>query len=160
LDFKNTILQKDKLEWLSRIVAGYAWERKSKNWWAEYDFMIEGEKLLWNTVNENRPNSPNALNEVGCIHTIQWYDLNYVWAIIWPELSYDPLGKKIKVIADNYRDFNWRRGVQNHEELERYIINIYKVLLTRWVKWTYIYIVDEELRKYFSGLMSKHTTVQ
>ena len=154
-DFQNIIFEKDKDEWLSRIVAGYAWERKTKDKkkWIKYDFEIDWYKLLRNTILENRPNSPNAINEIWCIHTIQWYDLNYVWVIIWPELSYDPIAKKIKVIGNNYRDFNWRRGVQNHEELERYIINIYKVLLTRWVKWTYIYIVDEELRKHLNDLL-------
>ena len=46
-------------------------------------------------------------------------------------------------------DSNGHKGVNDPEELKRYVINIYKTLLTRGILGTYVYIVDENFRKYF-----------
>jgi DUF2075 family protein len=147
----SDIKQKDAEFKLCRIVAGYAWEWKSKNNPNIHDIEIDGLKLIWNRTNQDWVNSKNALEEVGCIHTVQGYDLNYVGVIIGPELSYDEVNKKLIINADNYMDANGWRGITDPEELKRYIINIYKTLLTRGIRGTYIYIVDEKLRKYFKS---------
>lgn len=134
---------------LCRVVAGYAWPWNSKKDKNNHDIEIDGLKLFWNSTNEDWVNSKNAINEVGCIHTIQGYDLNYVGVIIGPELSYDDVAKKLVVNKESYMDVNGWKGVDDPEELYRYIINIYKTLLTRGIKGTYIYVVDEKLAKYF-----------
>ncbi len=143
---------KDKKHKLARVVAGYAWPwhtkpgRKSTQ---QHDIEIDGLKLIWNSTAQDWVNSPNAINEVGCIHTVQGYDLNYVGVIIGPELSYDSENAKFIVDKNKYFDINGRNGVTDPGELERYIINIYKTLLTRGINGTYVYVVDENLRKYF-----------
>jgi len=147
----SDIKQKDSEIKLCRIVAGYAWEWKSKNNPNVHDIEIDGLKLTWNRTNQDWVNSKNAINEVGCIHTVQGYDLNYVGVIIGPELSYDEKENKLIINSDNYMDANGWRGITDPEELKRYIINIYKTLLTRGIKGTYIYIVDGKLRKYFKN---------
>ena len=155
----SDIKKKDAELHLCRMVAGYAWEWKSRNDPSTHDIEIDGLKLKWNSTNQDWVNSPNALNEIGCIHTVQGYDLNYVGVIIGPELSYDEKNNKLVIKADNYMDANGWRGISDPKELERYIINIYKTLLTRGIKGTYIYIVDENLSKYFNakfgGFLSK-----
>lgn len=93
-------------------------------------------------------NSPNALNEVGCIHTIQGYDLNYAGVIIGGDLVFDETQGRIVARKEEYYDSNGYRGVSDPEELRRYIINIYKTLLTRGIVGTYVYIVDDKLREY------------
>ncbi|OGI68873.1 hypothetical protein A2732_01940 [Candidatus Nomurabacteria bacterium RIFCSPHIGHO2_01_FULL_40_10] len=143
------IKEKDKQHGLSRVVAGYAWPWHTKKGEKDYDIEIDGLKLVWNSSAQDWVNSPNAINEVGCIHTVQGYDLNYVGVIIGPELSYDEENKKFVVDKTKYFDINGRNGITNPEELERYIINIYKTLLTRGIKGTFLYVVDEKLRKYF-----------
>ncbi len=156
------IKEKDKQHKLARIVAGYAWpwhtNPKSKST-QKYDIEIDGFKLVWNSVTKDWVNSPNAINEVGCIHTVQGYDLNYVGVIIGPELSYDPVHKKFKVDKEKYFDTNGRKGIIDPNELERYIINIYKTILTRGIKGTYVYIVDENLRNYFKEVFGNRTTL-
>jgi DUF2075 family protein len=147
----NDIKKKDLEIRLCRIVAGYAWEWKSKNNPNIHDIEIDGLKLFWNSTNQDWVNSKNAINEVGCIHTVQGYDLNYVGVIIGPELSYDEENNKLVINSDNYMDTNGWRGITDPKELERYIINIYKTLLTRGIKGTYIYIVDKKLAKYFKS---------
>ena len=48
-------------------------------------------------------------------------------------------------------DINGKRSIDDPKELERYIINIYKTLMTRGIKGTYLFIVDKELRAYFKS---------
>jgi DUF2075 family protein len=150
----NAIKHKNSKHGLARLVAGYAWawETKKQNG-QNYDIDIDGLKLKWNTTNIDWVNSRNAINEVGCIHTIQGYDLNYVGVIIGPELKYDPKKKRLSVDKNKYMDINGKRSIQSEEELERYIINIYKTLLTRGIRGTYIHAVDKNLARYIHSLI-------
>lgn len=134
---------------LCRMVSGYAWPWASKKDPNTHDIEIQGLKLKWNSVNHNWVYSKNAINEVGCIHTVQGYDLNYAGVIIGPEISYDKEKNQFIIYPEKYMDMNGKRGVDNYDELKSYIINIYKTLLTRGIKGTYVYIVDENLRQYF-----------
>lgn len=149
----SLVKEKDKEHGLSRLVAGYAWPWNTKdkaNRKLDYDIEINGTRLIWNSTNQDWVNSENAINEVGCIHTVQGYDLNYVGVIIGPELTYDTDAKSIKVDKLRYFDTKGRAGVLDAAELERYIINIYKTLMTRGIYGTYLYIVDENLRAYLN----------
>ncbi len=153
-DMVSVIKEKEKYYGLARLVSGYAWEWQSKNDGSKFDIEIGETKLKWNSTTKNWVNSPNAINEVGCIHTVQGYDLNYAGVIIGPELSFDFDKNEFVINASHYRDMNGKRGIEDPEELKRYIINIYKTLLTRGIKGTYVYIVDESLRRYFLNKIS------
>jgi len=147
----NDIKNKHKDHGLSLLVAGFAWKWVSRHNPSnpDPDIVIGDTKLFWNSKLKDWPNSPNAKNEVGCIHTIQGYDLNYAGVIIGPEISYDTENQKITIKRENYFDTNGCRGVKDDEELKRYIINIYKTLLTRGIEGTYVYVCDKNLRNYF-----------
>lgn len=133
---------------LCRLVAGYAWEWKSKN--ADiHDIEIGGIQLKWNGTDKDWVNSENAFNEVGCIHTTQGYDLNYTGVIFGSEIIFDPATKKIKILAENYYDRNGKQNVRSDEELQAYIINIYKTLMLRGIRGTFVYVCNPELREYF-----------
>lgn len=86
---------------------------------------------------------------MGCIHTVQGYDLNYCGVIIGPEIDYDFSKNEIIVDKDKYKDTMGKTKLSNEEELRTYIKNIYQVLLTRGIKGTYIYICNKNLREYF-----------
>jgi hypothetical protein len=159
----NEIKLKDKQYKLSRVVAGYAWPWHTKpgsKSTQEYDIEIGELKLIWNSTAQDWVNSKNAINEVGCIHTVQGYDLNYVGVIIGPEFYYDPVKNKFCVDREKYFDTNGRNGITDPNELEKYIINIYKTLLTRGIKGTYLYIVDENLRNYFKNILSRKKEIK
>lgn len=147
------IKQKDAEFKLGRMLAGYAWTWNTKKG-GEYDIEIDGLKLVWNSTNTDWVNSANAVNEVGCIHTVQGYDLNYAGVIIGPELSYDESTGQLVVDEKKYKDINGKRSISDPTELNRYVINIYKTLLTRGIKGTYIYVADEKLREYFRTALS------
>lgn len=145
---------------LSRLVAGYAWSWNTKSGKADHDIEIDGLKLTWNSTNIDWVNSENSINEVGCIHTIQGYDLNYTGVIIGPELSYNEDTGGLVVDEKKYKDINGKRSISEPGELQQYIVNIYKTLLTRGIKGTYVYVVDEKLRNHLNGLLNTQTEVE
>ena len=133
---------------LCRLLSGYSWEWKSaKN--DVPDITIEGLNLKWNTTNEDWINSPNAFNEVGCIHTTQGYDLNYTGIIFGKEITYNPETKQIEINTSQYFDKKGKQGIENPATLKAYILNIYKTMMLRGIRGTYVYVCDEGLREYF-----------
>ncbi len=132
---------------LCRLLSGYSWEWKSAK--ADVpDITIEGLDLKWNTTNEDWINSPNAFNEVGCIHTTQGYDLNYAGIIFGNEIKYNPETKQIEIDASEYYDKKGKQGIDDPALLKEYILNIYKTMMLRGIKGTNVYVCDLELRKY------------
>lgn len=90
------------------------------------------------------------MNEIGCIHTLQGYDLNYVGLIIGEDIKYDKETGKIYADKDHYFDQQGKSGVANDQEaLKEYLLNIYLTLMTRGIKGTYLYVCDDDLREYF-----------
>ena len=157
---RSEILQLNEEFGLSRLLAGFAWEYKSKKKPELFDIEIEGHQLRWNQTVKDWVNSPNSSNEVGSIHTIQGYDLNYAGVIIGNDLCYDPINQKIVFRRENYFDVKGKEnnkvlGIQySDEDILKYVVNIYRVLLTRGIKGTFIYVCDPELRKH---IMSRIT---
>lgn len=132
---------------LCRLLSGYSWEWKSAK--ADVpDITIESLNLKWNTTNEDWINSPNAFNEVGCIHTTQGYDLNYTGIIFGKEITYNPETKQIEIDARQYFDKKGKQGIEDPALLKEYILNIYKTMMLRGIKGTYVYVCDEGLRGY------------
>ena len=137
---------------LCRLLSGYSWEWKSAK--ADVpDITIEGLNLKWNTTNEDWINSPNAFNEVGCIHTTQGYDLNYTGIIFGKEITYNPETKQIEINASQYFDKKGKQGIEDPATLKAYILNIYKTMMLRGIRGTYVYVCDEVLREYFKEFM-------
>ncbi|AZA84426.1 hypothetical protein C1637_06175 [Chryseobacterium lactis] len=146
----DRIKKKDKLHGLSRMVAGYAWEWISNKNSEAYDIIIGENQFKWNSVSVDWVNSTNSIDEVGCIHTTQGYDLNYTGVIIGPELDYDFTSRKFIVDKKKYKDKNGKNSIQNEEELLDFIINIYKTILLRGIQGTYIYACNENMRLFLS----------
>lgn len=132
---------------LCRLVAGYAWDWKSKQDKEAVDIVLDGLEFQWNRTEKDWVNSPTAFKEVGCIHTTQGYDLNYAGVIFGREIDYNPKTKKIEVFPSRYYDMNGKKGA-TPEELEAYIVNIYKTLMYRGIKGTFVYACNENLRDY------------
>ena len=90
------------------------------------------------------------MSKIGCIHTLQGYDLNYAGIIVGNDLKYDPEKQVILADKTNYFDTLGKAGVADDPEaLKDYLCNIYLTLLTRGIKGTYIYVCDDALQEYF-----------
>ena len=151
-EMRAETLKKNDEFGLSRILAGYAWKWVSKKDPKSPDIEIEGLELYWNQTDKDWINSKNSELEVGSIHTIQGYDLNYAGVVIGNDLSFDPVSNRIVFRRANYFDTkgtlnNRVQGIiYSDEDILQYIVNIYRVLLTRGIKGTFVYVVDPYLR--------------
>lgn len=133
---------------LARLVAGYSWSWKSQNNPDLYDIKIGDVKLCWNRKTVDWINSKGAEAEVGCIHTTQGYDLNYTGVIFGHEIRYDDTLDQIVIEKDNYHDRNGKQTIKDPDELKQYILNIYRTIMLRGIRGTFVYACDEGLRRY------------
>ena len=145
--FERDMYRKEAEAGLTRMVAGYAWPWISKNDQSKRDIEIQGVSRMWNHCTEGWVHSRGAIDEVGCIHSIQGYDLNYAFVVLGEDIGYDKKNKRIVIHADHYYDKNGKRTAKEEELLE-YITNVYYVLMTRGIKGTYLYVCDDDLREY------------
>ncbi|GAA3727813.1 DUF2075 domain-containing protein [Leifsonia bigeumensis] len=152
-EMHDAIRARDAEFGLARLVAGYAWEWKSKKDKSANDIELDGQSLQWNRTDKDWINSPTSLDEVGSIHTVQGYDLNYAGVIIGNDLRYDREAGRLRVDLDQYFD---TKGKENNpklgktysdEDILRFVTNVYTVLLTRGIQGTYLYVCDPDLRE-------------
>lgn len=149
----DAIRERDTEHGLARLVAGYAWEWKSRKDKSAYDIELDGRSLQWNRTDKDWINSPGSIDEVGSIHTVQGYDLNYAGVIIGNDLQYDSVGGRLRVALDQYFDTKGKENnpklgkTYNDEDILRFITNVYAVLLTRGIRGTYVYVCDPALRE-------------
>lgn len=146
---------------LTRMVAGFAWPWQTKpgrtprkgETRASFDIEIEDIRLRWNRRQENwvglAAKEPSAAQEVGCIHSIQGYDLSYAYVIIGRDIRLDESGMFLVADRSNYFDKNGK-NTATQSELDAFVRNVYYVLLTRGIYGTHIYVVDPHLRAYLS----------
>ncbi len=151
---------RDRESGLSRLIAGYSWEWKSNKDKDAFDIKIDDVQLKWNGTSNDWINSDGAINEVGCIHTTQGYDLNYSGIIFGNEISFNPETKEIIVKEENYFDKNGKQSIKDPEELKAFILNIYKTIMLRGIKGTYIYVCDPLLKAHFESFVHKYKTNQ
>ncbi|MCJ1689086.1 DUF2075 domain-containing protein [Rathayibacter sp. VKM Ac-2927] len=155
-ELRRAVVQRDLEHGLSRLVAGYAWKWVTKTDKGAFDIVIGDESLRWNQTQRDWINSAGAIDEVGSIHTVQGYDLNYAGVIIGRDLRYDTASGRI--VFDRAHSFD-KKGRENNkklgitysdEDLLAYVRNIYTVLLTRGIRGTYVYVCDEALRAHLA----------
>jgi DUF2075 family protein len=153
-DLLEAVRDRDSEHGLGRVLAGYAWPWKSKKDRDAFDIELDGQRLRWNSAERDWVNSKRSTEEVGSIHTIQGYDLNYAGVIIGPDLRYDPTAGKICFDRANYHDKkgkedNRSRGISYTDaDLLQFVENIYSVLMTRGIRGTFVYACDPSLREY------------
>ena len=89
----ETIKEKNKISNKARVVAGYCWDWNSKTNPNDYDITLpefhfrkrwnlNTDKNLWIIGNK-------SIEEIGCIHTCQGLELDYVGVIIGPDMRYE-----------------------------------------------------------------------
>lgn len=155
-EFVACLRDKNTKHGLCRFVAGYGWEWKSKNNKSAFDIVIEGMRFQWNHDNIEFIMKDDKAEQIGCIHTTQGYDLNYVGVIFGPEIKFNTKTNSIEVIKDNYYDANGQNTITDINVLKQYIINIYKTIMLRGILGCYLYVVDPNLRNYFANFMQTY----
>ena len=158
---RDLISEKNAVDNKARMVAGYCWDWKSKKDPGRADIVFEefGFAHQWNLTKDGSLwiISPDSVNEIGCIHTCQGLELDYVGVIIGPDLKV----RNGKVITDAGKRSSQDRSVWGYKRMlkqdpehtlalaDLVIKNTYKTLLTRGMKGCYIYCTDPETAEYF-----------
>lgn len=142
----------------ARVVAGYSWKwtsGKQGNGDAEIaDVSIDGYDFAmpWNSrkVGSRWAIADVGKDQIGCIHTVQGLEFDYIGVIVGKELSFDSSNLMYKVDWKAYKDNNGKKGLKNKpQELSTLVRNIYKVLMTRGMKGCYVFFEDDSVKKYF-----------
>ena len=101
--------------------------------------------------------SPNSVNEVGCIHTCQGLEADYIGVIVGPDLvaredkivTYPKLRAKSDKSLSGYGNALKHNSVEANKKADILIKNTYRTLMTRGMKGCYVYFVDKETENYF-----------
>jgi uncharacterized protein len=153
------IRQKNTEKNKARLVAGYCWNWISKRNPQLKDITINGYKATWNLDTDGQAwiIKPDSVGEVGCIHTSQGLELDYVGVIVGPDL----IVRNGKVItqpqeraSSDKSIHGWKSLIKKEpgvtrKRLDTIIKNTYRTLMTRGQKGCYVYFVDDETRQFF-----------
>jgi len=144
----------------SRVVAGYCWEWNSKRDPTSYDIDLPeyDYRRRWNLTRDGSLwiIADESVNEVGCIHTCQGLELDYVGVIVGADLVVRN-GRIVTVPERRARSDKSLSGLRQlaaanpklaASEADRIIKNTYRTLLTRGLRGCYVFCVDPELAAY------------
>lgn len=149
---RDELRKKNDINNKARMVAGYCYDWDVKNHRGEYDIYLENDfKAKWNLENDKIwAINPASFEEVGCIHTAQGLEFDYVGVLIGKDLRYDEEKNEIIIDKSMISKDDKSSGIRScGEGLARQLIkNTYKTLLTRGQKGCYIYCEDKALRDY------------
>lgn len=166
-DTPNKVYQeiKDKVNdgYMARLLAGFAW-----NWTSEKegnrngeiaDVIIEehGFAMPWNgrAISTTWAVHQDGVNQIGCVHTSQGLEFDYVGIIIGNDLKYDNETMSLYADYDEYRDSVGKKGLKyKNNELTELVKNIYKILMSRGMKGCYVYCRDKDLQEYLKKRFS------
>lgn len=166
-ELQELIFEKNKINNKARMVAGYCWKWVSKKNADAYDieFPEFDFKMKWNLTVDGSAwiISPNSVNEIGCIHTCQGLEVDYIGVIIGSDLIVrndlvitDP---SKRASSDNsvrgYKQLLKKQPEATQKQLDLIIKNTYRTLMTRGMKGCYVYCVDEELKTYLSNYLKR-----
>lgn len=157
-EMMDEINQMNKKYDLCCAVAGYGWKWITQGQPKDTplrDIPI-GRGYIWNRTNTDWIDSERLPYEIGCIHTVQGYDLNYVGVIFGPEIVYNKAIDRIEVIKKNYHDNLGKAVGDDTEALRNYILNIYATLLTRGIHGAFVYVCDPDLREYLKHYLQSN----
>lgn len=143
----------------ARMVAGYCYDWNVKNNRSDIDIQLpDGFEAKWNLANDKIwAINPRSFEEVGCIHTAQGLEFDYVGVLVGKDLLYDATDGRVKTkkLAISKDDHSSGIRASSDTVAHRLILNTYKTLLTRGQKGCFVYCEDENLRNYIKKIIGK-----
>ena len=165
VELHKTIKEKNKINNKSRVVAGYCWDWISKNNPNLSDITIDefGYKATWNLTSDGSEwiISPKSVEEVGCIHTCQGLEVDYIGVIIGKDLIAidgvlvtDPSARaKTDKSLAGYKKELKEDPIIAQIKADEIIRNTYRTLMSRGMKGCYVYFVDPATAEHFKKLL-------
>ena len=153
---REALREKNLINNKARMVAGYCYNWNVKNGRGDVDIELPGGfQAKWNLANDKIwAINPRSFEEVGCIHTAQGLEFDYVGVLIGKDLTFDKTTGTIVVNQHAISRDDKSSGIRGASEKEarRLILNTYKTLLTRGQKGCFVYCEDEALREHFKKI--------
>jgi hypothetical protein len=148
----------------ARLVAGFCWP------WSDpvrdgslVPDVVIGEwarpwnrKRAGNTTPKNDPytiwaTKEDGLHQVGCIYSAQGFEFDYCGVIFGNDLVWDETSSTWQGIKSNNKD----RVVKRADDFTRLVLHTYRVLLSRGMKGTYVYFLDDATRRHFEEALTQ-----
>jgi DUF2075 family protein len=168
---RDFIFERNEIDNKARLVAGYCWDWISKKNKDAKDISIPeyGFDMKWNLASDGNVwiISPKSVNEIGCIHTCQGLEVDYVGVIIGPDL----IVRDGKVITDPSKRAKtdaslkgYKKDFKENPEMaakkaDAIIKNTYRTLMTRGMKGCHVYSTDKETEIYFRKALTSQLTM-
>ncbi|PYD05734.1 DUF2075 domain-containing protein [Pseudomonas syringae group genomosp. 3] len=149
----------------ARVVAGYCWPWLSKKDPKASDIIIGDDYARqWNLDQDGSLwiIAENSIEQVGCIHTCQGLEVDYIGVIIGPDLV---VRNGQVVTSPHDRDKHdksirgWKKLMKEQpalaqQETDLIIKNTYRTLMTRGMKGCFLYCTDPETAQYFADRLA------
>ena len=151
----------------SRLVAGYCWKWPSKRDPLAWDIELPafGYRRRWNLDKDGSLwiVTPGSVEQVGCIHTCQGLELDYVGVIIGPDLVY----RDGRIVTDATKRASSDHSVRGLKRMlkddpdnaralaDTIVKNTYRTLMTRGMKGCYVYCTDTPLAEFILGRLRR-----
>lgn len=162
-ELRNQIEQLNMERNRARMVAGYCWPWKSKKDAKAMDIIIGDFAMQWNLSTDGSLwiVSPESVNQIGCIHTCQGLEVDYIGVIIGDDLV---IRSGTWVSQPDKRDKRdksmrgWKKLINEQpntapKHIESIIKNTYRTLMTRGMKGCIVYSTDKETREWLKKKM-------
>ena len=166
-ELHSMIKEKNATNNKSRVVAGYCWDWISKSNRSEFDIQFPefGFQAEWNLASQGGEwiIHKGSVEEIGCIHTCQGLELDYVGVIVGPDLIFeagelqtDPSARaKTDRSLHGYKKEFKVDPESASSKADEIIRNTYRTLMSRGMKGCYVYFTDEVTAKYFKSQLAK-----
>ena len=151
---RDMIHQKIEEGYNARLLAGFAWKwtsEKKGNRNAEISDVSIPEHnfaMPWNSRADRElwAINPDGEHQIGCIHTSQGLEFDYVGVIIGQDLQFDTDALEVRASYAEYKDSAGKKKLKDDpSELTRLVSNVYRTLMSRGMKGCYVYCRNEEL---------------
>lgn len=169
---RDLIFEKNKENNKARLVAGYCWDWVSKKNKDRNDIVIPeyNFEMKWNLASDGNTwiISPNSVREIGCIHTCQGLEVDYVGVIIGLDLvvrdgkivTNPQMRAKTDASLKGYKKDFKENPIIASKKADAIIKNTYRTLMTRGMKGCYVYFVDPETRNFFQKSLENQSKIQ
>ncbi len=166
------IAEKNKLNNKARVVAGYCWDWASKKDADAYDIVMpeHAYRKRWNLTKDGSlwMVAPDSIDEVGCIHTCQGLEVDYIGVIIGDDfvvrngevVCQPSMRSKGDRSIRGWKTLMKSTPVETKNQLDLIIKNTYRTLMTRGMKGCYVYCTDQETADYFRSRVRQAASVR
>lgn len=160
-ELRHLIEQRNAPANRARLVAGYCWDWRSKHDPAAMDIVIPEHDfaMQWNLATDGGLwiTARDSVRQIGCIHTCQGLEVDYIGVIIGPDLvaradRLQSLPEKRSRQDHSIRGFKTALKVSPAEARAKgdaIVRNTYRTLMTRGMKGCYVYCTDRDTAGYF-----------